>query len=154
MMHLCPVLLQHFAQIHRSSEIYRWCNTIRRTNATDILQMQLSVNWCTACNRSIPGVAVILGSAPTVEEGALTLLRAIRHRVILVTLVGGIIDQCVRSWNEEVQTYVLSPLGKEVTAVIHVVSVALRAALIFGNVTPGDAGTPDEIHNGSCTGIR
>ena len=33
------------------------------------------------------------------------------------------------------------PLGKDVTAVIHVVSVALRAALIFGNVTPGDAGT-------------
>lgn len=31
------------------------------------------------------------------------------------------------------------PLGKEVTSVIHVVSVALRAALIFGNVTPGDA---------------
>ena len=33
------------------------------------------------------------------------------------------------------------PLGKDVTAVIHVVSVALRAALIFGNVTPGDAGS-------------
>ena len=32
------------------------------------------------------------------------------------------------------------PLGKDVTSVIHVVSVALRAALIFGNVTPGDAG--------------
>ncbi len=33
------------------------------------------------------------------------------------------------------------PLGKDVTSVIHVVSVALRAALIFGNVTPGDAGS-------------
>ena len=31
------------------------------------------------------------------------------------------------------------PLGKDITSVIHVVSVALRAALIFGNVTPGDA---------------
>ena len=31
------------------------------------------------------------------------------------------------------------PLGKDVTAVIHVVSIALRAALIFGNVKPGDA---------------
>ncbi len=46
------------------------------------------------------------------------------------------------------------PLGKDVTAVIHVVSVALRAALIFGNVTPGDAGYTDEIHHGPCTGIR
>ena len=32
------------------------------------------------------------------------------------------------------------PLGYDVTSVIHVVSVALRAALIFGNVQPGDAG--------------
>ena len=31
------------------------------------------------------------------------------------------------------------PLGKDVTSVIHVVSVALRAALIFGNITPGDS---------------
>ena len=38
-------------------------------------------------------------------------------------------------------TYVLSRLEKDVTAVIHVVSVALRAALIFGNVKPGDAAT-------------
>ena len=45
------------------------------------------------------------------------------------------------------------PLGKDVTAVIHVVSVALRAALIFGNVTPGDAGNTDGIHNETCTGI-
>ncbi len=39
------------------------------------------------------------------------------------------------------QTYVSFPLGKDVTSVIHVVSVALRAALIFGNVTPGDSGS-------------
>ena len=32
------------------------------------------------------------------------------------------------------------PLGKDVTSVIHAVSVAIRAALIFGNVTAGDAG--------------
>ena len=30
------------------------------------------------------------------------------------------------------------PLGYDVTSVIHVVSVAVRAALIFGNLTPGD----------------
>ena len=29
-------------------------------------------------------------------------------------------------------------LGHDVTAVIHVVTVAIRAALIFGNVQPGD----------------
>ena len=31
------------------------------------------------------------------------------------------------------------PLGKDVTSVIHVVSVAVRAALIFGNIQGGDA---------------
>ena len=31
------------------------------------------------------------------------------------------------------------PLGKDVTSVVHVVSVAVRAALIFGNIQPGDA---------------
>ena len=30
------------------------------------------------------------------------------------------------------------PLGKDVTAVIHVVTVAIRAALIFGGVEPGN----------------
>ena len=30
------------------------------------------------------------------------------------------------------------PLGYDVTSVIHVVSVAVRAALIFGGLTPGD----------------
>ena len=30
------------------------------------------------------------------------------------------------------------PLGHDVTAVIHVVTVAIRAALIFGGVQPGD----------------
>jgi acetyl-CoA synthase len=32
------------------------------------------------------------------------------------------------------------PLGHDVTSVIHVVTVAIRAALIFGNVQPGDLG--------------
>ena len=30
------------------------------------------------------------------------------------------------------------PLGYDVTSVIHIVSFAIRAALIFGNVQPGD----------------
>jgi len=70
----------------------------------------------------IPGVAVILGAAPTTEEGV-ALVKSYQAQGILVTLVRVI------------------PLGKDVTSVVHVVSVAIRAALIFGNVTPGDAGT-------------
>ncbi len=40
----------------------------------------------------IPGVAVILGAAPTAEEGV-ALVKSYQAQGILVTLVGGIIDQ-------------------------------------------------------------
>ena len=41
----------------------------------------------------IPGVAVILGAAPTAQEGV-DLVKSYQAQGILVTLVGGIIDQC------------------------------------------------------------
>ena len=88
----------------------------------------------------IPGVAVILGTAPSVEEGV-ALVKSYQAQGILVTLVGGIIDQGKEAGMNTGANVRVIPLGKDVTAVIHVVSVALRAALIFGNVTPGDAGT-------------
>ena len=88
----------------------------------------------------IPGVAVILGSAPTVEEGV-ALVKSYQAQGILVTLVGGICDQVAEAGMATGANVRVIPLGKDVTSVIHVVSVALRAALIFGNVTPGDAKT-------------
>ena len=45
------------------------------------------------------------------------------------------------------------PLGYEMQSVIHVVSVAVRAALIFGNVTPGDFGLSGQVHHGPCQGV-
>ena len=87
----------------------------------------------------IPGVAVILGKAPSNEE-AVELVKSYQAQGILVTLVGDVIDQCVEAGLKMGYALRIVPLGKDVTAVIHVVSVALRAALIFGNVTPGDAG--------------
>ena len=86
----------------------------------------------------IPGVAVILGEAPTQEEGV-ALVKSYQAQGILVTLVGGIIDQCEAAGYKMGANVRVIPLGKEVTSVIHVVSVALRAALIFGNITPGDS---------------
>ena len=88
----------------------------------------------------IPGVAVILGSAPTVEEGV-ALVKSYQAQGILVTLVGGICDQVAEAGMATGANVRVIPLGKDVTSVIHVVSVALRAALIFGNVTPGDSKT-------------
>ncbi len=87
----------------------------------------------------IPGVAVILGKAPSKEE-AVELVKSYQAQGILVTLVGDVIDQCVEAGLNMGYALRIVPLGKDVTSVIHVVSVALRAALIFGNVTPGDAG--------------
>ena len=86
----------------------------------------------------IPGVAVIIGSAPTAQEGV-DLVKSYQAQGILVTLVGGIIDQAKELGLKMGYNVRIVPLGKDITSVIHVVSVALRAALIFGNVTPGDA---------------
>lgn len=86
----------------------------------------------------IPGVAVIIGPAPTPEEGV-ALVKSYQAQGILVTLVGGIIDQCTESGYKTGANVRVIPLGKDITSVIHVVSVALRAALIFGNIKPGDS---------------
>ena len=86
----------------------------------------------------IPGVAVILGSAPSAEE-AVALVKSYQAQGILVTLVGGVIDQLESQGYKTGANVRVIPLGKDVTSVIHVVSVAVRAALIFGNIKPGDA---------------
>ena len=88
----------------------------------------------------IPGVAVILGKAASAEEAA-ALVKSYQAQGILVTLVGDIIDQLAEINYKTGANVRVIPLGKDVTSVIHVVSVALRAALIFGNVKPGDAAT-------------
>lgn len=86
----------------------------------------------------IPGVAVILGAAPTAQEGV-DLVKSYQAQGILVTLVGGIIDQCEELGYKTGANVRVIPLGKDVTSVVHVVSVAVRAALIFGNIQLGDA---------------
>ena len=86
----------------------------------------------------IPGVAVILGAAPTAQEGV-DLIKSYQAQGILVTLVGGIIDQCEELGYKTGANVRVIPLGKDVTSVVHVVSVAVRAALIFGNIQGGDA---------------
>ena len=85
----------------------------------------------------IPGVAVVLGKADNGEDvakvvkdyqskGHHDLHGRRRHRAV-----------CGRGRQDGPELRVI-PLGHDVTAVIHVVTVAIRAALIFGNVQPGD----------------
>ena len=53
-------------------------------------------------------------------------------------MVGDVIEQCADAGVKMGLELRVIPLGHDVTAVIHVVTVAIRAALIFGNVQPGD----------------
>ena len=86
----------------------------------------------------IPGVPVILGTAPSADE-AVALVKSYQGQGMLITLVGGIIDQLQEKGYKTGDNVRVIPLGKDVTSVVHVVSVAVRAALIFGNIQPGDA---------------
>lgn len=85
----------------------------------------------------ISGIAVILGTAPTSKE-AVSLVKAYQEQKVLVTLTGGVIDQLEEEHVETGADIGVIPLGKDTTAVVHAVSFALRAALMSGNVKPGD----------------
>ena len=85
----------------------------------------------------IPGVAVIIGGAEDPAE-TVALAKSYQAQGILVTLTGDSIKHCHESGMKLGENVRVVPLGYEMQSVIHVVSVALRAALIFGNITPGD----------------
>ncbi len=83
----------------------------------------------------IPGVAVVLGKAENAADVA-AVVKDYQSKGILTFLVGDVIEQCsdVKMGLE----FRVIPLGHSITSVIHVVTVAVRAALIFGNLKPGD----------------
>ena len=85
----------------------------------------------------IPGVAVVLGQAEEAQAVA-KVVKDYQSKGILTFLVGNVIDQCAEQDVKMGLEYRVVPLGHGVTSVIHVVTVAVRAALIFGAVQPGD----------------
>lgn len=87
----------------------------------------------------IPGVAVVLGKAE-VAENAVNVIKDYQSKGILTFLVGDVIEQAIEGGVKTGLEFRVVPLGHDVTAVIHVVTVAVRAALIFGGVQPGDLG--------------
>ncbi|MDR2500509.1 MAG: CO dehydrogenase/CO-methylating acetyl-CoA synthase complex subunit beta [Treponema sp.] len=85
----------------------------------------------------IPGFVVIIGPAPSDEEAA-ELIKGYQSRAIFVFLIGGIIDQAKRmNLNMGFPVRVV-PVSQEIWGVAHIISVVNRAAMIFGNVQPGD----------------
>ena len=85
----------------------------------------------------IPGVAVVLGKAEQAGDVA-KVVKDYQSKGILTFLVGDCIEQCAEGGVKMGLELRVVPLGHDVTSVIHVVTVAVRAALIFGGVQPGD----------------
>ncbi len=85
----------------------------------------------------IPGVAVVLGKADDAANVA-KIVKDYQSKGILTFLIGDCIEQAAEQGVKMGLELRVVPLGHDVTSVIHVVTVAVRAALIFGNLTPGD----------------
>ncbi len=87
----------------------------------------------------IPGVAVVLGKAEKAED-VVKVVKDYQSKGILTFMVGDVIEQCLEGGVKMGLEFRVVPLGHSVTSVIHVVTVAVRAALIFGGLQPGDLG--------------
>jgi len=85
----------------------------------------------------IPGVAVVLGKAED-PANVVKVVKDYQSKGIMTFMVGDVIEQCAEGGVKMGLEFRVIPLGHDVTSVIHVVTVAVRAALIFGNVKPGD----------------
>ena len=85
----------------------------------------------------IPGVAVVLGKSDDAKNVA-SVIKDYQSKGLLTFLIGDCIDQAIEAGVKLGLEFRVVPLGHDVTSVIHVVTVAIRAALIFGGVQPGD----------------
>ena len=85
----------------------------------------------------IPGVAVVLGKADNAAD-VVNVVKDYQSKGIMTFMVGDVIEQCAEGGVKMGLEFRVIPLGHDVTSVIHVVTVAVRAALIFGNVQPGN----------------
>lgn len=84
----------------------------------------------------VPGVAVVLGEFPD-SETATKVIKDYQSKGLLTCLVGKVIDQAIEGKVKMGLDLRVIPLGYDVTSVIHIVSFAIRAALIFGGIKGG-----------------
>ncbi len=85
--------------------------------------------------QDIPGFVVMIGPAPSDEEAAKT-IKSYQSKGIFVFLIGGIIDQAVRMGLNLGFPVRVVPVGPDLWSVGHVISLVVRAAMIFGNIQP------------------
>jgi acetyl-CoA synthase len=87
--------------------------------------------------QDIPGFVVVIGPAPSVEEAS-ALIKGYQHRGIFVFLIGGVIDQAYDAGIQMGFPVRVVPVGDDIWSVGHIISLVVRAAMIFGAVQPGD----------------
>ncbi len=97
---------------------------------------------------TMPGIAVIIGGAPSTEK-ALKLIRDLQEHNILTCMAGetnglSLAEQLAGAGVQMNWDSFLVPYGKELTAAVYALGVAVRVAMTFGNVAPGmgDGGEP------------
>ena len=101
----------------------------------------------------IPGVAVILGAAPTAQEGV-DLVKSYQAQGILVTLVGGIVDQCAGAGLQDRRQRACDPAGQGRDQ-RHPCSIrSYPCGPDLRQHPAGRRGGPDEVHHRACAGIR
>ena len=87
--------------------------------------------------RDIPGFVVLIDPAPT-DEQAVALIKGYQARGIFVFLLKGIIEQAERAGLKMGFPLRVVPISDDIAGVAHIISVVVRAAMIFGNIQPGD----------------
>ncbi|MDD3338471.1 MAG: acetyl-CoA decarbonylase/synthase complex subunit alpha/beta [Lachnospiraceae bacterium] len=85
----------------------------------------------------IPGIPVILNAAPTVQD-AVDLVKSYQSQGNFVCCNGGICKQLEEAGYKTGFNVRVYPIGDNISAAAHAVSAAVRTAMIFGNITPGD----------------
>ncbi|MEA1963899.1 MAG: acetyl-CoA decarbonylase/synthase complex subunit alpha/beta [Candidatus Aerophobetes bacterium] len=97
----------------------------------------------------MPGFAACVGALPTNEQ-AVELARALQEKSILVFMAsssGGksMAEQLAEEGIEMNWDTFLVPYGKDTSAAIHALNFAVRAALTFGGMKPGDFDTARKL---------
>lgn len=97
----------------------------------------------------MPGFAALIGHTPT-NQDAVQLVRALQERNILVFMAGhtnghSIGEQLHQEGIEMNWDTFLVPYGKEITAAIHSLNFAARAAMTFGGIEPGNGKSARQI---------
>lgn len=85
----------------------------------------------------IPGVAMVLGKADKAAD-VVSVVKDYQGKGILTLLVGACIEQCLEAGVRTGPALRILPLGHDVTSMIHGYTAAIRTALIFGCIQPGN----------------